>query len=169
MPPERDLGVVELLVRVEPQLLEALGGFVQSVSDRGDVRERWPAPQRESRVQLLGSLGGRQSARLMEEPLEAARVDGLGVDGEGVAGIAGDDRVGPEQPAELRDVALERGGCGARRVLAPEGMDQAVGRDESSWTGRQERQRGALFRASQPDRGCLSFRCYWAEQADLET
>ena len=98
----------------------------------------------------LGDVGGR--ARLGAEPLEAAEVDLVGRDVEHVPGVPGDEHVGAERLAQERDVVLERVPGRPRRALAPELLDQAVGRDRLGGVQEQRREERAVLAPRQVDR-----------------
>jgi hypothetical protein len=83
------------------------------------------------------------------EELEAAQVELAAVHVEEIAGRPRDERLGPERLAELRDEVLERGRRRSRRVLAPQVVDQAVGRDHLSRPQEQDRKQRALLLATQ--------------------
>jgi hypothetical protein len=146
---ERQLRVEELLVRLQPQVLQLLRELVQHARRAGDVGERSATPQRERRAQLRDPFGGRQAPRVLGEALELRGID---VELEPVARIAGDDRVAAEQAPQLGDVALQGGGSGRRRLLAPERPDQAVGRDDRARAGGEERERSPSLGAAEADR-----------------
>jgi streptogramin lyase len=60
--------------------------------------------------------------------------------------------LGLEQLAQPRDVRLERGGGVGRRGVAPELLDQAVGRDRLARVQQEEREQGPLFRPPETKR-----------------
>ena len=102
---------------VEPRRLRARERRVR------DVRERRPAPERERLSELL-----RTALREVREPLG---VELGGLDPDEVPRCLRDDPVGSERAAESVDVHLE-GVLGARgRRLAPDPVDEAVGRDRA--------------------------------------
>ena len=75
-------------------------------------------------------------------------VDGVRWDVEGVAAAAHDDQAGgPEQSSQLGDEPLQAVADRRRRVLAPQRLDELIGRDHLSWVQRQHRQQGALLGA----------------------
>ena len=84
---ETEVGLDALLDRGEAQLLEPRAAVLGEPLI-GEIAQRPTAPQRQRRAQELGGAGrivaGERSATLIQEPLEAQRVDALGVDGEGV-------------------------------------------------------------------------------------
>ena len=90
--------------------------------------------------------------RRREERLEAARVDLRGIDLELVACRASQKPVAAEQLAETRDVELHDRRGGRWRPLAPERIDQLVGRDGLVRSQEQRRQEGALLAAAERNR-----------------
>ncbi len=85
----------------------------------GDVGERRPAPQREGLARLPRGY----------ELLEALDVALALLEAEHVARGAGQDPVGAERVAKRVDMHLERVRRAGRRPLAPDPVDQPVGRD----------------------------------------
>src|SRR5207244_9028378 len=77
--------------------------------------------------------------------LEAAEIDPLGRNRENVAGLPGQQRVGSEQLAQRRDRVLEGGRRRSRRLLAPERLDQELGRDDVAGAEQQHGEHGALL------------------------
>jgi hypothetical protein len=159
---EGELRVEELLAGLESQLVEAVGVLGREVEDVG---ERRAAPEVERGAEHRRPRGGRLGAGLLDELLEADGVDRGRVERQRVAGAPGRDRRDAEGLAELRDVALERGACGRRRLLAPERLDEAVGGDDGARADGQERQGRALLGAAEPDRGAVGLGRDGPEQA----
>ena len=60
-------------------------------------------------------------------------------------------RVGAEQLAELRDEVLERGDRGFRRLLAPQLIDDPVGRDDRIRVEQEEREESPLPLSAERD------------------
>ena len=90
-----------------------------------------------------------------DQLLEASGVELAFLDAEEVAGWAGQDPVGAERAAEGVDVHLECVGCACRGRLAPDPVDQPVGRDhlvgmqqqlreQRAWPPAAERHRRAI-------------------------
>ena len=149
---EREVGADAVLEGGEPQLLEAPalcgGEFVV-----GEVDERRASPQRERLAEKAGGVGGVVCpGGRREERLEAARVDLGGTDLQLVSRRPGQQSVTSEQLAETRDVELYHRRGGRWRPLAPERIDQLVGRDHLVWPQEQHRQQGALLAAAERDR-----------------
>ena len=74
-----------------------------------------------------------------------------GLDAEDVAGRLRDQRVCAEQLAELRDEVLERGDRGFRRLLAPQLIDDPVGRDDRTRVDEEKPEEGPLLLTSERD------------------
>ena len=116
----------------------------------GDVRERGapPEPERlpERHRRKLRRAFGELLAALAEQALEQARVDPVGLDVEHVAGRAGHEGAPAlsERLAELRDADPESGAAAARRLVAPEILEQAVVRDDLVCVEEEEREQRAL-------------------------
>ena len=119
-----------------------------------EVGQGGPAPQRVGRPQEVRSplpiARLDQFASLLDKGLELVRVDGLGRRIELVAGLPGGDEAPTcqwlEGLAQLRDVDLDGVGGGARRIVAPQQVDQPVGRDDFSGVQQQDREQGSLLR-----------------------
>ena len=131
---EREVGLDALLDRLGAEPLEPRALFLRE-GEVGRIGERRAVPERERLPQLLGrllgpSLGERRSARRCaarrsgrcraRRARRAARYPGGCV-----------TRVlGRQELAELVDVAVQRGRRRRGRALAPDGLDQPVGRDD---------------------------------------
>ncbi len=137
--PQPQLGPHPLLQRRGPQLAEPARGAVQQRSVRG-VREQRAAPQRQRPALEVG--GRRMVAALHRLPaalvqlLEGGQVQLGRIHAQQIAGRPGHQRVPPvlriglvQQFAQLGHVHLERGHRRARRMLAPQLVDQAVHRN----------------------------------------
>ena len=74
----------------------------------------------------------------------------------------------PEELPELRDEVLERGRSRAGRVLAPERVDQPIGRDRAPRVEQEQREQGALLRASELHERCLGTHLERTEQPELQ-
>src|SRR5207247_2249686 len=95
--------------------------------------ERRSAPEREglaehgcclSRVSRL-----ERGATPLEKVLEPVEVDLSALYAEGITVGASLEHPLPEFPPEARDVDLEALACGAGRLIAPQLVDEAIGRD----------------------------------------
>jgi hypothetical protein len=125
------------------ELLQApdLGRCERLVSDIG---ERLTAPQRQRLAR----------PRALDQTLNAKHVDLAVEQSQLVASVAGDDlrAVAVEQLAQLRDVELDQLGGTGRRSLAPQTLDQAVGRHCAPDLEREHREDRALLARSDRNR-----------------
>ena len=140
---ELEIGVDPLLERGEPQLLEPVRRGLRPGVE-GELGQRGPAPEPERLAQRPRLCLGVGATRLVEQALEAHGVDSLALDVEDVAGRARLERAGAEQPAQLRNGVVQRGRRRRRRPLAPELVDQAVGRNDSPGVEQQDREQRPL-------------------------
>ena len=147
------LGGSERFDRVEVEVVETTDVRLRELLVR-EVGQGGPAPQRVGRPQEVHSplpiARLDLFASLFDEGLELVRVDGLGRRIELVAGLPGGDEAPTRQRleglAQLRDVDLDGVGGGARRIVAPQQVDQPVGRDDFSGVQQQDREQGSLLR-----------------------
>ncbi len=114
------------------------------------VRERVAAPGPQCR---RGRLEGRGVVAQTRErrgrrgrALDLQQIDVLVGDGEEVARMAGDDRIGPDDEAEPADLPLQRVRRVVGQLLAPHGVEQRVRRDDAAGVDREPRQQDALPR-----------------------
>ena len=164
---EGEVGGDPLLERRELELLEprALGLRERRLAE---IRERRPAPERERLAQRLGRGGGCLASRPFDELREALEVELAGLDAEEVARPAGDDSVGAEQLAERVHRHLE-GVCGRlRRILAPEGVDQALARNDRVGVEEQKREQRPLAPAADGEDAAVLLDLERAEQPELD-
>ena len=118
----------------------------------GVVGVRRSAPQPERGLQGAHRVSRRLPGRRLDRRLERPRVHGVRCQAQHVAGAgAGDDavalpgrRVGLEPPAQVADVGLQRAGGVGGRLVAPDAVDQPIGRDHLVPRDDQPRQHGAL-------------------------
>lgn len=137
--------VVAAQLQVGPDALFECRRAQFAEADRGTVEQRpvggvgqqGSAPQRERAALEVGGgrgvVAGHGGAAPGVQVLEGGQVEPVRVQAHEVAGRAGDQgfaaRVGVggvQEFAQLRDVDLERGRRGARRVLAPQFVDEAA-------------------------------------------
>ena len=150
-----ELGLDALLDGGEAQLLEMcdLGMRERLV---GEIRERRaaPEPQRLSQElhRALRRAVGERPRALLEQPLETCPVELVGCDPDLIAAPARHDHaVGAggittvERLAKPRDVHLQALGSAGGRVLAPQLVDQSVGRNDLVGVQQQDRQHRALL------------------------
>ena len=153
--PALEVGADPALERREPQLVEPRGDR----SQRGQVREiaeRRAAPERERGTQLgrgrLGAPGrvlGRAACGPLLEALQVQRTVGRD---QRVAAAPGDDRLAPEQLAQLRHIPLDDVRRRLRRRLVPEAVDQPVERHDLVRVGEQKSEQRTLVPAGERDR-----------------
>lgn len=145
------------LHRVETELLDPLDLALSELGERKLVQGR-PAPE----LQRVLEGGERCRGIVVDaapsprrEQLEATGIDLAVGDTEDVPGRLGDEHaVGPgrlEQPAEVRDVALDRLRRRGRRLPAPEGVHESVDGDDLAATEHHHRQERPLPPAWEPD------------------
>ena len=120
------------LVCPEPCLVEARRVGARELL-AGQVGQRGPAPEPERLV----------VRPRVDELLEPLGVELAGLDPGEIAGRTGHDPVGAERLAQRVDVYLERRAGVCRRILAPDGVDQPLGRDGAIGAEQQEREHGA--------------------------
>ena len=122
-PAERELLVGELLGRREPQLLQPSS---LRLGERGlaDVCERGTAPQRKRLTQLRRSIGRRGFPCFGDQPLDAEKVEIVGLHDKLVAAGQRSDHLASEHTTKLRHVHLQRLGCRRRRPLPPQPVDE---------------------------------------------
>ena len=125
----------------------------------GELGQGRAAPEAERLLQQPGRprpLGGRGGQGLGGQPLEPGRVDLPGAGLQEIARRPGGHhpRPGrPKGPAQGRHPALEGVGRVPRRVVAPEVLDQPVGRHHPAGVDDQVGQQGPLLGPWDPHRG----------------
>ena len=156
VPAERQLRLDPLLESGEAQLLQP-GDLARGERLVREVGQRRSPPQRER----LGAASeppapvGRRPGRLplLEQALEAAGVDGVGLDIEGVARSPGGDRDGQagQRLAQPVDVALERHRGRGRCAVPPDLVDEVVEADGGVGVDGEEGQHRPLAQAAEDD------------------
>ena len=136
-----EVGVDPRLQRGQPRLLEPRRLRLRERLE-GEVGECLPAPERERAVRV--AVG--------DQAREAVDVELVGVDADDVARRPGDDPVGADRPPERVHVHLERARRARGRLLAPDPVDQAVGRDDVVRVEQELREQGARPRPAERDR-----------------
>ena len=170
---EREVGVDAQLERLEPLLLERLDGGDGELLV-GEVGERAAPPLAERCAQRPGGLpraAGRQVvAALRAQRLEARDVGAPRGRAHAIAGRDGlDDGVRLEQPAQARDVLLQRGARVGGRVVAPQLVDQRVRRHDLAGPQQEQREHAALAHAAQMERPAVVADLERAEEKEVET
>ena len=133
-----EVGVHPLLDRGELLLLQPC-----PLERQVDVAERRATPECERLAQQLGCLLGLGAPRGCDELLEAVQASSSPLTT--ISGIARLDRAFAERLAELGNVDLQRGRRRRRRVVAPELVDQALGRHHAAGVQREDGEEGALL------------------------
>ncbi len=150
-----ELGVVAELECAEPQLLEALG-FCRAPGLLRQIGERWPAPDRERLAQVVCSVGGaarfQGGAAALERALEAVEIELLLADDDAVTAAGGLDPLRAQRPAQPVHVDLERLDGRRGRRLAPEPVDQLLGRHHTPPIDEKQREQPALLRRAESRR-----------------
>ena len=153
---ERQLGrgEAELLQAADLQAGERLSG---------DIVEGWSTPE------------GQRLARhpLGDEPLEAARIDLARAEPQLVAVAAGDDLRAVARPlerlAELRHVDLHHLRRGCRGRVAPEAVDQRLGRDGRALAERQHGEQRPRLPCADRDRVVIDARLHGSENSKVHS
>src|SRR5439155_23773372 len=146
--PALDVGLDALLEQRQPELLEARDLALRE-SLEVELLERGPAPEIESVAELCCTLAGYGFPRLGEQRMHPVHVELQRLDSKQVPRRLGHEEIGPEMLAELGDEVLKRGRRRARRVLAPESIDQPVGGDRAARVDQEQCKQCALLRASE--------------------
>ena len=127
----------------------------------GDIVQGRPVPQAQRLPR--GPLG--------EQPLEPTGVHPVAPQLQLIAATTRGDRVAlavrGHRLAQLRDVDLHHLGRSRRRLLAPQPVDQALGRDGRAGLERQHRKQGARLRAAERDPPVAGAHLHGSEQVDL--
>ncbi len=128
VPPEFEIGVDAGPVHGEAEVFEL--GRPQRV---GHAPERGPLPQRERLGEQRGRDLGRGDRSPVQQGVRAVDVDPVGVDVEPVPRRGGEDAGAvelPQDPPQVRDVAVDDRPDGRGRVVPPERVDDVVERDD---------------------------------------
>ena len=138
----------------EPQLLEPRRGRPRHRLVR-EVGERRPRPERQRAPDLVLRLGGparRQRALgLREQPLEARRVELVGLEPDPVAAAVSLDPVRAERAPQPVHVHLQRPVSRLRRLLAPERLGEVPVRHDLAAVQEQLGQQRPLLRRPERD------------------
>ena len=149
-----EIGVKPPLDRDEPQLLQpgerALGERLV-----GEVGQRRPSPQRERLAQRLGREPRVGVSGLGQQRLEPCEIDLGRVGLQHVPGLARDDPVLAELAAQAGDVHMDALGDRGRWRLAPQVVDQALGRDDLARVQQEQREQRALLRSAEHQRASV--------------
>ena len=163
--PELDLD--RALAHEHAHLLEPRA-FVLEEGLIGEVGESGPTPQRERLAQQAGGL--LQAAVVQSDgaracqPLEDVQVERVRLDSCHVAGASCLDRFAADCLAKLGDRPLEEIRRAVRRLVAPDGVDDARGWNHPAGVGEQDDQHASLTRPAEIDRSPLDQRRNRSEQ-----
>jgi hypothetical protein len=149
---QAEVGLDALLERLQPQLLEArdLG-----LSERlvGEVGQRRTAPQRERlpefRCRALRIAVSQPAPAVREQLVEPFRVKLAWHQFQRVATALRDQAAVSDHPAQLRDVDVDAVQCAGRRRLAPQRVDQPVGRNGVTGVDEQDGQQRPLLASAE--------------------
>jgi hypothetical protein len=107
------------------------------------VDQRGPAPEAQCLFEQLDLPDATCAARLYKQPLELRRIDCLFADREDVAVPRRFDQLTREDATQACDQVVERGPSRCRSMLAPDVVDQLVGRTGLSRVEEQRREEGS--------------------------
>jgi hypothetical protein len=136
----------------------------------GQVIERTSAPEGErptERVRRPREVVRHPAACLVDEPPEDHQVDVRGVGMDRVAPRAMHDPLGPEDLPEVLHVCLERLSRRGGRIVAPDGVDQPLGRDDPTPFEQEVRHDDALLRAAERDASVALVHLERSEEQEL--
>jgi hypothetical protein len=149
-----EIGVDPLLERGDPHLLHPRDlGLGESLVR--EVGERRPAPQRERLAERRRRLLRTRAGGVRDEPLKAGDVELRRLELDRVAGRAGDEPAVAELLAEPRDVDVDALCDRRRRRLAPQLVDEPLGRDHLIRMQQQQHQQRALLAPAERKRAVL--------------
>jgi hypothetical protein len=164
---ELELEVHERLECGEPKLLETLDLGCTDGADLEPIQGCLGRP-----VQDGPQAVGRGVVRLVVgvsngglEPIHIQRADR---NAEDVARSLGPDRLRAQELAELREITLERGLRGRRRILAPNELDEPIGRDDAVPLDEEDRKDSSLARPADVERPAVEANLERAEQCVLD-
>ena len=156
---ERKVRLDPVLEHREPELLEP-GGLGLRERLQRQIGEGRAPPQRKCGAERLRPGGGvadpQRGTTLLRELVEARQVELLGRHGEPVAGRHRLERALRQELPELRDVDLKRVLGRVGRAVAPQRVDQPVGRDGVVRFEEQDREEGTLLGTAELKLGALS-------------
>ncbi len=168
---ERDVGLDAPLECEYAELLQPSGDGIQQRL-AAEIRKGRPSPERERSAEDRGRLGGvstlESTASLGREVLEQLEIEDAARDVEHVTGTARLDRVLAERLAEPRYVPLHLVRRRPGRIVAPQPVDQASGRDDGVGLTEQQSERRALLRRPEPRRPSVDEGLERTEQPELD-
>jgi hypothetical protein len=135
----------------------------------GQIRQRGPSPQRESRLQTtdrVDVVAVRECGPTFgEQPLEAVAIELIRLESEAVGTADGADRVGRQLLTQGRDAVLQDLGRGRGRLVSPELVDDHVAGQGLVAVQEQEGEDSALSRAAERNSSLVVERLDRAEDA----
>ena len=151
---EREVGLDPVLDRAQPELLEPPDLALSEVLVR-ELGQCRPPPQAERLTKEI--VRPRRVALLQRAPpfsrelLEPHEVEGRALERQAVAGRLRLEQVllGPERLSERRDVVTDDLAGSRRRSLAPQVVDDPVGRDHLARVEQQKREERPMLRAAE--------------------
>jgi hypothetical protein len=171
VPPQRQVGVDAPLVRDQALLIEP-GGFGARPRLAAEVAQCRAAPHGERLAQRLcgavGLTGGEGAPAVVEEALEAGRVDRLVREHELVGMLARAQRIARGQrPAQLRDEVVHDLRRGRRCVTGPELLDDPIAGNRVVALQDEQGEQGALAASAEGHRAPIVEHFQRTEDADV--
>jgi hypothetical protein len=148
VPAQREVGIEPLLDGAQTELSESAALDLHE-SNRVEIGKRLAAPEVECLAQprrcAVRLARSERSRALGNERLEPPKVHRRRSRLEDVARRACEDEVGAKRLPQGRDVTLKRRVGGLGSALAPDGVDQAVARDDAIRAQEEHGKNGSLF------------------------
>jgi len=161
-----EIGLDPLFERHEAKLFEMRDmGLSEGLED--EVGKRRAAPEAESLSQGPRAFGRIPRSRALDQGTEPIEIQLAGPNIHPVTGRFGLEDLRSECLPQLRDEVLQRGDGGSRRLLAPERVDETVGRHDAAGLEQQEGENGALLQAAEKDRARLLIHLQRSEDSEL--
>lgn len=133
-----------------------------------EVRKRRATPHRKSFPNYPGAISRLAFFRLRHEPLEPKRIESRVVHFQNVSRRLSSNDFRAERLSELRNVVLQRRQRRSRGLLAPKLVDKTVCRHQLTGVNKEQRQKGALLLAAEPDQLPVALDLERAKDAELE-
>ena len=162
-----EVDVDPLLDRLLAQLLEP-SDLTARRSFELEVGKRGTAPDRERVTEKVRTRLGIPSLCFRDQPLEEPKIELVGLDVDPVSRRARDDQALWEDLAQLRDEVLKHVRRRLRRPLAPELVDQSIGRDHLAVIDQEQGKEGSLLLARERNGGTAVDDLEGAEDPKLE-